>query len=125
MEAATALINGLAGERVRWTDQLVQFKAETERLVGDIVLLTGFLGYTGPFNQEFRMIMQKSWLDSLVKRKVPSTLSLNIIDSLSDPATVRKLLSRMRRLVTLWFVRRLASGTFKVCPPMICRFKMV
>lgn len=90
MDAATALIDGLAGERVRWTDQLAQFKAETERLVGDVVLLTGFLGYTGPFNQEFRFIMQQSWLESLAKRKIPVTLSLNIIDSLSDTATVRQ-----------------------------------
>ncbi|KAJ8919734.1 hypothetical protein NQ315_006262 [Exocentrus adspersus] len=88
MDAATALIDGLAGERIRWTDQLAQFKAETERLIGDVVLLTGFLGYTGPFNQEFRQSMQQSWLDSLVRRKIPVTLSLNIIDSLSDIATV-------------------------------------
>ncbi|XP_060520516.1 dynein axonemal heavy chain 8 isoform X2 [Cylas formicarius] len=88
MDAATALIDGLAGERVRWTDQLAQFKAETERLVGDVVLLTGFLGYTGPFNQEFRTNMQQTWLNSLTRRKIPVTLSLNIIDSLTDIATI-------------------------------------
>lgn len=88
MDQATALINGLSGERLRWTDQLAQFKAETERLIGDVVLLTGFLGYTGPFNQEFRAVMQQQWLDSLLKRKIPVTLSLNIIDSLTDSATV-------------------------------------
>lgn len=88
MDAATALIDGLAGERIRWTDQLAQFKAETERLIGDVVLLTGFLGYTGPFNQEFRGIMQQSWLDALTRRRIPVTVSLNIIDSLTDIATV-------------------------------------
>ncbi|CAG9764101.1 unnamed protein product [Ceutorhynchus assimilis] len=88
MDAATALIDGLAGERVRWTDQLAQFKAETERLIGDVVLLTGFLGYTGPFNQEFRSVMQQTWLDSLTRRKIPTTVSLNIIDSLTDIATI-------------------------------------
>ncbi|XP_050311595.1 dynein axonemal heavy chain 8 [Anthonomus grandis grandis] len=88
MDAATALIDGLAGERIRWTDQLAQFKAETERLIGDVVLLTGFLGYTGPFNQEFRNFMQHSWLDALTRRKIPVTTSLNIIDSLTDIATI-------------------------------------
>ncbi|XP_030752815.1 dynein heavy chain 8, axonemal [Sitophilus oryzae] len=88
MDAATALIDGLAGERIRWTEQLAQFKAETERLIGDVVLLTGFLGYTGPFNQEFRSVMQQNWLDSLIRRKIPVTLSINIIDSLTDMATI-------------------------------------
>lgn len=41
MDAATALINGLSGERVRWTEQSALFKSEIERLVGDILLLTG------------------------------------------------------------------------------------
>ncbi|KAL1516507.1 hypothetical protein ABEB36_000416 [Hypothenemus hampei] len=88
MDAATALIDGLAGERVRWTDQLAQFKAETERLIGDVVLLTGFLGYTGPFNQEFRVTMQQTWLKALTRRRIPVTPSLNIIDSLTDIATI-------------------------------------
>ena len=43
MDSATALINGLAGERIRWIEQLAQFKAETNRLIGDVVLLVGFL----------------------------------------------------------------------------------
>lgn len=41
MDAATALINGLSGERVRWTEQSALFKSEIERLVGDVLLLVG------------------------------------------------------------------------------------
>ena len=88
MDSATALINGLAGERIRWIEQLAQFKAETNRLIGDVVLLVGFLNYSGPFNQEFRQNLQKFLLDSLLKRKIPVTMSLNLIDSLTDTATV-------------------------------------
>lgn len=88
MDAATALINGLAGERIRWTEQSAQFKAETERLVGDIFLLVGFLNYAGPFNQEYRTVIQKLWFADLVKMKIPVTTSLSITDSLSDTATV-------------------------------------
>lgn len=90
MDSATALIDGLGGERVRWTEQLSQFKAETDRLVGDVTMLVGFLGYTGPFNQEYRSVMQKQWLDDLLKRKIPVTISLNIIDCLTDVATVSR-----------------------------------
>lgn len=43
MDAATALINGLSGERIRWTEQSTLFKSEIERLVGDILLLVGYV----------------------------------------------------------------------------------
>ncbi|XP_025829635.1 dynein heavy chain 8, axonemal [Agrilus planipennis] len=88
MDQATGLINGLSGERIRWTDQCAQFKAETERLVGDILILTGFLGYSGPFNQEFRTIQLKTWMGDITKRKIPVSATVNIIDSLIDTATI-------------------------------------
>ncbi|KAJ9594442.1 hypothetical protein L9F63_014127 [Diploptera punctata] len=88
MDAAEALISGLSGERVRWTEQSAMFKAEIERLVGDVLLLTGFLSYSGPFNQEFRQSLQKFWVDELVKRRVPMSTNLNIIECLTDTATI-------------------------------------
>lgn len=49
MDAASSLINGLGEERIRWTEQLAQFKSETERLVGDVLILTGFTTLTSSF----------------------------------------------------------------------------
>ncbi|XP_041975311.1 dynein axonemal heavy chain 8 [Aricia agestis] len=88
MDAASALINGLSGERIRWTDQCAQFRSEIERLVGDVLLLTGFLSYAGPFNQEFRILLHTSWLNELLKRKIPVSVSLNITEQLTDTATI-------------------------------------
>jgi dynein heavy chain len=88
MAKAEALINGLGGEQVRWTEQSAIFKSEIERLVGDVLLLTGFLSYTGPFNQEFRGILQKLWYDELTKRSIPVSSNLNITGTLVDTATV-------------------------------------
>ncbi|XP_072937033.1 dynein axonemal heavy chain 8 [Epargyreus clarus] len=88
MDAATALINGLSGERVRWTEQSALFKSEIERLVGDILLLTGFLSYAGPFNQEFRSLLNVNWLNELLRRKIPVSMNLNITEQLTDTATI-------------------------------------
>ena len=59
------------GERVRWTEASKSFQSQIERLVGDVLLATGFLSYSGPFNQEFRALMQKQWKKELIQNKIP------------------------------------------------------
>lgn len=90
MDAATALIDGLSGEKARWTDQLSQFKSETERLVGDVIILSAFLSYAGPFNQQFRLLSQDAWYDEVMKRRIPVSKSVNITTNLTDMATIGK-----------------------------------
>lgn len=88
MNAATALIDGLSDERVRWTEQIAIFKTETERLVGDIIFLTAFLSYAGSFNQEFRAICQQTWQNEILRKNIPMSSNINIMESLADMATV-------------------------------------
>ncbi|XP_076449856.1 dynein axonemal heavy chain 5-like isoform X2 [Babylonia areolata] len=88
MTAASTLINGLAGEKERWTEQSKEFKAQIGRLVGDILICCGFLSYSGPFNQDFRILLSKNWVKELKNRKIPLSAQLNPVDMLVDPTTV-------------------------------------
>ncbi|XP_077982678.1 dynein axonemal heavy chain 5-like [Glandiceps talaboti] len=88
MEAASALINGLGGEKERWTEQSKEFRAQIGRLVGDVLIGTGFLSYSGPFNQEYRAKLVKQWQKELKSRKIPYTASLNLISMLVDNTTI-------------------------------------
>lgn len=54
------------------------------RLIGDVVLLTGFLSYTGPFNQEYRTRLIDSWQKQLKTRRIPCSSDLNLISALVD-----------------------------------------
>lgn len=88
MDIASAMIEGLSGEKIRWTEQVAIFKSEIDRLVGDMLVLTAFLSYCGPFNQEFRILLQKKWFDFIQERKIPISIIINVISSLTDIATV-------------------------------------
>nr|KAF6461745.1 dynein axonemal heavy chain 8 [Molossus molossus] len=89
MQAASTLIDGLSGEKIRWTQQSKEFKAQINRLVGDILLCTGFLSYLGPFNQIFRnYLLKDQWELELRARKIPFSENLNLISMLVDPPTI-------------------------------------
>ncbi|KAK3736698.1 hypothetical protein QZH41_011488 [Actinostola sp. cb2023] len=88
MVAASALINGLGGEKVRWTEQSREFQSQIGRLVGDVLLATGFLSYSGPFNQTFRTLLLDRWQKEMMDNKIPFTNNLNLTSMLTDGATV-------------------------------------
>jgi hypothetical protein len=71
MNMATALIDGLSGEKIRWTAASKGFEAQINRLVGDVLLATGFLSYAGPFNQEFRKQLMKNWKKEMTQNHIP------------------------------------------------------
>ena len=84
MEAATSLINGLQGERFRWTQQSGTLKTELHNLVGNTMLACAFLSYSGPFNQEFRNNLMMSWKAKLKLKGIPHTDNLDIVNMLVD-----------------------------------------
>ena len=84
MSAASTLINGLGGERVRWTQQSKNFKEQLQKLIGDSILACAFLSYSGPFNQEFRNKLMIKWKSILKDKSIPFNNSLGVVSMLVD-----------------------------------------
>ena len=85
MEMAQELIDGLEGEKVRWTEDSKLFKAEKKNLIGDCAVASMFLSYCGAFNQSFRETLVRGAIPSdLKEKKLPSTLPFSVRSFLVD-----------------------------------------
>lgn len=70
--AADKLISGLGSERIRWKKDLEDLKIQRVQLIGDCILVSGFLSYTGAFNWETRNeLIYKRWMVDLASKGVP------------------------------------------------------
>lgn len=54
LNAASRLIAGLGSERSRWSADITELDARKEKLVGDCLLTSSFLSYTGAFTFNYR-----------------------------------------------------------------------
>jgi len=89
MEQATALINGLAGERMRWQSDREEFANTKLQLVGDVALACAFVAYCGPFNQDFReYLVHHRLATDLKERKIPLSPSIDLTEFLADAGTI-------------------------------------
>ncbi|XP_025057270.1 dynein heavy chain 5, axonemal-like [Alligator sinensis] len=88
MNNATTLIEGLGGEKIRWTESSKNFQNQIIQLVGNVLLATGFLSYSGPFNQEYRNLLLQLWKREMIHNRIPFSDDLNLISMLAANATV-------------------------------------
>jgi len=105
MNQASALIDGLAGERTRWAEDAKNFGEQKKRLVGDCAIACAFVSYCGPFNQQFRdYLINDKFTADCEARSVPVTRNLDVISFLAE---------------------RLVIGTCKAYRRIHCRRRMV
>merc|ERR1711871_1374990 len=85
---ASQLIEGLSGERIRWTEDSKTFESIKNRLVGDCAVSCAFVSYCGPFNQDFRSYLCEKFTSDCVIKQVPVTQKLDVTDFLVDIGTI-------------------------------------
>jgi len=87
MTSASALIEGLGGEKVRWTEQSKMFDNQIKCLVGDVLAMCAFMSYSGPFNADFRGRLMTAWRQELEVAEIPYTPKMHLINELVDNVT--------------------------------------
>ncbi|KAA3677673.1 dynein heavy chain, axonemal, partial [Paragonimus westermani] len=89
LDRAEKLINGLGGEKNRWTEAAAMLKNRHHNIIGDVLLSAGVVAYLGPFTVDFRSGIQQEWHELCVKHEVPCSDVFRISDTLGDPVKIR------------------------------------
>jgi len=74
LDSAAKLIEGLGSERVRWTEDAERLRVRSHLLIGDCLLASSFLSYSGAFSFEYRRRMvYEDWAGDIARREIPIT----------------------------------------------------
>ncbi|CAH8620633.1 unnamed protein product [Schistosoma intercalatum] len=91
IELANRLVGGLASEKIRWAQQVKQYKEQAITLPGDILLTAAFLSYVGCFTKRYRTeLLDQHWIPFLksINPSIPITDGLDPLDMLIDDAVI-------------------------------------
>ena len=112
-QLASALIGGLAGEQIRWTEDAANFGIKIDRLVGDCAVSCAFTSYVGGFNQDFRAAMVKRFISDLQKkRKHEKTYYIATLSNTSESSE-----NKVGPLTLEQVVERIAHGHSNATTP--------
>ncbi|PWV12257.1 putative dynein heavy chain [Trypanosoma cruzi] len=89
LNRARIIVDGLEGERDRWTESIARYEAALGNLTGDTLLACGFLCYSGAFTAEYRLKLWHSWIKEIKRLQIPMTKGFDFVDFLADPTEVR------------------------------------
>lgn len=71
---AERLVNGLADEQIRWTENVKVLKDDEVKMIGNALLSAAFVSYIGPFLYTFRnRLWRDEWIPDIAEKKIPYT----------------------------------------------------
>lgn len=89
LDLANRLVNGLADENIRWTNNVKLFKDEVISMIGDSLIASEFVSYIGPFSFRFRKnLWQEIWTKDILERQIPMTANIDPLDVLATPSDI-------------------------------------
>ncbi|KPI85651.1 putative dynein heavy chain [Leptomonas seymouri] len=89
LNKAEIIVDGLEGERGRWTQSIARFEVALENINGDTLLACAFMCYCGAFTADYRQMLWQSWLKEVKRVQLPLQRSYDFVDFLADPTEVR------------------------------------
>jgi dynein heavy chain len=86
---ADRLVNGLADEKVRWSESVQSFDVQERKFVGDVLLAAAFVSYVGAFSLSLRnSLVLERWVPDMIERQIPMTEGMQPLKMLVDDAGI-------------------------------------
>jgi dynein heavy chain len=87
---ANQLLDGLGGERDRWSQFASQLAVRYEKLTGDVLVSSGLLAYLGPFTAVYRQKQMGNWVSLMKEFSIPCSDSPTLTGTLGDAVKIRQ-----------------------------------
>ncbi|KAE8738437.1 hypothetical protein FOCC_FOCC016088 [Frankliniella occidentalis] len=84
LERANKLINGLGGEKARWSQAAKTLQTSYDCLAGDILVSCGVIAYLCTFTTPFRVEAVAKWRDYVIQLKIPSSAEFSFVKVLGS-----------------------------------------
>lgn len=89
LSRAGKIIEGLAGEKQRWTETVQELGKEYELLVGNSLIAAGMVAYGGAFTSKFRANLEEQWNKTIVSLGVKIQENCTMMKVLEDPVLTK------------------------------------
>jgi len=103
LDRAEKLINGLGGEKTRWTEVKETLGEQYKCLTGDMLISAGVMGYLGAFSAEYRGQCVNKWVALCKEHQVPSSRTFSLVATLGNPVKIRE-----------WAIAGLPNDSFSI-----------
>ncbi|CAK0901459.1 unnamed protein product, partial [Prorocentrum cordatum] len=87
---AEKLINGLGGEKTRWSATSATLDVQFENLTGDVLIASGIIAYLGTFLAKYRNESVGSWIDLMRANKLPASSTFLLRTVLGEEVVIRQ-----------------------------------
>ncbi|XP_028848515.1 dynein heavy chain 12, axonemal isoform X2 [Denticeps clupeoides] len=89
LETAEKLIEGLGGEKNRWSKAADDLQNTYDNLTGDVLISAGVIAYLGAFTASFRQDCTRQWTKLCKSKNIPSSDEFSLSKTLGDPIMIR------------------------------------
>lgn len=100
---AEKLIGGLGGEKVRWSQVVVDLGKLYIDLTGDVLLASGYVAYLGAVTLSYRETLLDKWTSLCKAFHIPCSPVFKLAAVLGNPVTIRD-----------WVIAGLPNDSFSV-----------